>query len=96
MLYLAILGIIAIGAALLFIYYSVKDKKPIKPKKDVKPNIKNNDDVDDKGKVIYLFDDDKDSDNDVKDEVGDDEKSDNKEDKTVDEENPDKNNNNEE
>lgn len=50
--YLLILGAIAIGATLLLIYYSVSDKKKKKDGNESETK-------DDKGKVIYLFDDEK-------------------------------------
>lgn len=49
-MYLLLLGIIAVGAGLLLVYYSTKGKKDNK-KKQTK-----NWDPEDKGKVIYLFD----------------------------------------
>lgn len=49
-MYLLLLGVIAVGAGLLLVYYSMKDKKDKKAKEE-------NWDPKDKGKVIYLFDD---------------------------------------
>lgn len=52
-MYLILLGIIAVGAGLLLVYYSVKDKKNKSKPKDVDEKSG------DTGKVIYLFDEDK-------------------------------------
>lgn len=49
MVYLLLLGVIAVGAGLLLVYYSLQDKKTKKVSKDIEPE--------DKGKVIYMFDD---------------------------------------
>lgn len=51
-MYLIILGVIGVGAGLLLVYYSIKDRKPKK--------VDEHDDPKDKGKVIYLFDEDED------------------------------------
>ncbi len=61
---LLLLGLIAVGAGILLVYYSVKDKKDKSGDSGERPNIsystdKNSKDKD-KGKVIYLFDDDDD------------------------------------
>ena len=51
-MYLILLGLIAVGAGLLLVYYSIKDKNK-------KNAVKENWEPEEKGKVIYLFDDEK-------------------------------------
>ena len=51
-MYLFILGVIAVGTGILLVYYSVRDKKT----KKINPD---NWSAEEKGKVIYLFDDNK-------------------------------------
>lgn len=58
-MYLIILGLIAVGAGLLLVYYSMKDKKSKTPNAEIK---KDADETDEKGKVIYLFDEEEESD----------------------------------
>lgn len=57
-MYLLLLGIIAVGAGILLIYYSMRDKKG---KKDEAGIWETKDEADEKGKVIYLFDEEEDN-----------------------------------